>query len=71
MPQNSPMENNSIDSDKLIEIYAHHGNLKLQENDFEQACFFFTNAMVIALEAGDARAVEYHKLLVHFGREQP
>ena len=71
MPVNSSVENNSIDSDELIEIYASQGKLKLRENDIDQACFFFTNAMVIALEAGDARAEEYHALLVQNGREQP
>ncbi len=71
MPENPPVENKSIDSDKLIEIYSRQGKLKLQENDFDQACFFFTNAMVVALEAGDARARDYHALLVQYGREQP
>lgn len=54
----------------LITHYAQAGDLAAAKGDIGAACFFWTQAYVIALEMNDARAAVLHRALIAWGREE-
>ncbi len=58
------------DIDILIDLYAKVGKCFLDEDQINKACFYYTQAMVLALETGDLRAADYNNILVRNGRNR-
>lgn len=56
--------------DLLPALYHQAGLALLARDDVDHACFFLTQAYIFALETGDARAGDIHRILVHYGREE-
>lgn len=59
----------SSDPSRVAGIYAQAAALMEAAGDVNRACFFYTQAWVFALEAGDALADELRARLVAHGRE--
>lgn len=49
--------------------YARQAALKAKSNEIEEAAFLYTQAYVLALEAGEPAAQMYQAWLVQHGRE--
>ena len=58
------------DQATLIDIYHMLGQEELAAEKVTSACFLLTQAYVYALESGDPRANEIHKILKSHGREE-
>jgi len=59
------------DADALVALYRQAGHRAEGAGRTDEACFFFTQAYVYALEAGDAgRANALKATLISYGREQ-
>ena len=43
--------------------------IHLEKNEIDAACFYLTNAYILALETGDPLASDLHKILTAHGRE--
>lgn len=56
------------DAGTLIGLYAQAGEA-VQAQDADAACFYFTQAFIFALEAGDPRALGLQVRLHALGRE--
>ncbi len=54
----------------LVDIYQMLGQEELAANNITSACFLLTQAYVYALESGDVRATEIHKILKSHEREE-
>jgi hypothetical protein len=54
----------------LVDVYDMLGREELAVNEITSACFLLTQAYVYALESGDPRATEIHKILKSHGREE-
>lgn len=57
------------DHKKLVFLYSQAG-AELIEADIDGACFYYTQALVFALESGDKRADEIREILIANGREE-
>ena len=58
------------DSKTLSDIYHMLGQQELADDHITAGCFLLTQAYVYALEAGDPRVPEIHKILMAHGREE-
>jgi hypothetical protein len=58
------------DTKVLVDIYQMLGGEELDKGEITSACFLLTQAYVYALESGDPRASEIHKILKSHGREE-
>jgi hypothetical protein len=58
------------DHGALVDVYHMLGDEELAGGKITSGCFLLTQAYVYALEAGDARANEIHKILKSHGREE-
>lgn len=58
------------DHTTLIDVYHMLGMEELNDRKVTAACFLLTQAYIYALESGDARADEIHKILKSHGREE-
>ncbi|MEL6645024.1 MAG: hypothetical protein AAFQ79_13920 [Pseudomonadota bacterium] len=54
----------------LVTLYAEAAAQADAQEDRDRAAFFLTHAYVFALEAGDARAKQFHARLKSWGREE-
>jgi hypothetical protein len=58
------------DHGTLIDVYHMLGAEELTAGKITSGCFLLTQAYVYALETGDVRANEIHKILKSHGREE-
>ncbi len=57
------------DLELLAAIYTDAANASEQRGEFDEACFFLTQAYVCALQQGTDSAAELRLRLIEFGRE--
>ncbi|MBV1865499.1 MAG: hypothetical protein KUG74_13855 [Rhodobacteraceae bacterium] len=53
----------------LVGLHRQAGEQLLAGGYLDAGCFFLTQAYVFALDCGDARAADIHRVLVGYGRE--
>ena len=58
------------DREALVGLYHRAGLGEQAAGEIDAAAFFFTQAYVFALEAGDARAASLRERLIELGREE-
>lgn len=58
------------DREALVDLYERAGLVEQAAGNVDAAAFFYTQAYVFALEAGDARAGELRNRLIELGREE-
>jgi len=58
------------DMQALVRLYKQAANRREADADIDAACFYLTHAYVFALDIGHDDALDLHKRLKRYGREE-